>query len=212
MLKRLSDLSNRQVLGVLLLFTLLSSGYSLVINLTSEHANFAEWGESWLQNFSTEMFGALLTFVLLEIVIGNRQDKETLVRQLRSSSSEESKRAAEELWEHGWLSDGSLKKAYLRNANLQEVDLSDAFFQQADLAKAILIRAKIRNATLRDTDLREANLQEADLTLADLRGALLVSANLQGANLENAIFDESTTLPNGEKWTTTTDMSVFTSP
>lgn len=55
MFNRLSNLSNRAVLGILLGVAVLSSGASLVVNLTSAHFNFAEWVESWLQNFSTEM-------------------------------------------------------------------------------------------------------------------------------------------------------------
>ena len=116
---RLMNLSNRDVL--LILFVLFAGGslWSLGINLSKSDSDFAEWGESWLQNFSTEMFGAFLTFVLLTLVLGHRQEKERLVRRLRSKVPGEAQRAAEEMIAFGWFKDGTLQNADLIGACLQ---------------------------------------------------------------------------------------------
>ncbi|MBZ0300821.1 MAG: pentapeptide repeat-containing protein [Anaerolineae bacterium] len=192
---RLTNLSNRAVL--LILFILFAGGslWSLVINLTSPNANFAEWGESWLQNFSTEMFGAFLTFMLLTLVLGTRQEKERLIRQLRSQVNEAALQAAEELAARGWLADGSLKGANLRRANLQGAGLEYANLQGASLRGTNLQGTNLTWANLQGASLKRANLQGANLTWANLQGASLWDANLQGASLGAASFDEKTILP-----------------
>src|SRR5687767_15592769 len=106
-MKRLTDLSNRTVLGILIGVALMSGIGSLAVNVTSDHSNFAEWGESWLQNFSTEMVGALFTFWLIDRVIGGREkreeeeravqrEKERLKSELQSSVAEVAQRARSE--------------------------------------------------------------------------------------------------------------------
>jgi hypothetical protein len=200
---RLLNLSNREVLGILLFLFVGGSLWSLGINLTSNHANFADWGESWLQNFSTEMFGAFLTFILLELVVGGRQQREAeskaeyrlrrrLIIQMRSKDNAIALQGLEELLVHGWLADGSLQEADLRFANLQGADL--------------------RFANLQWADLRFANLQGANLHSASLRGTNLLSANLQGTDLTLVKFDETTILPDESHWTPDTDMYRFTQP
>ena len=97
MFNRLSNLSNRVVLGILLGVALASGGASLVVNIIYNVDTSPAWWVGWLQNFSTEMFGAFLTFVLLTLVLGNRQEKERLIRQMGSRVNEEAIRAVEEL-------------------------------------------------------------------------------------------------------------------
>jgi hypothetical protein len=150
MFNRLSNLSNRAVLGILLAIALASSGLSLVVNIVNNVDTSPAWWVSWLQNFSTEMFGAFLTFVLLTLVVGSRQEKERLIRQMRSKVNEEAVRAVEELRAHGWLTDGALQRADLRDTNLQGANL-----MYANLRGAILARA-----SLQETNLLSANLQE----------------------------------------------------
>jgi hypothetical protein len=177
-----SDLKNWQVLTIL--FVLFSGGslWSLGINLRSDHANFAEWGESWLQNFSTEMFGAFLTFMLLTLIVGTRQEKQRLIRQLGSRVNSLAQQAAEDLRAYGCITDGSLRGKGFQKAHLEE------------------------------TKLWEADLQDADFFGARLQRADLWAANLQGVNFEYAEFDEATNLPDGSHWTPDTDMSRFTDP
>jgi hypothetical protein len=68
-----------------------------------------------------------------------------------------------------------LGHALLRGANLEEVDLSEAHLQGAWLG--------------------DANLQGAWLYMTNLEGANLQGANLLYADLTDAIFDETTILP-----------------
>lgn len=199
--------SDRTVLGILMIVGIGSSVLSLLVTRGND------WRSSWLQNFSTEMFGALLTFYLLEKVVGTRSEKERLIRQLRSRDHQFGLLAVEELKERGWLRDGSLQESDLMGVNLHEADL--AF---ADLQESRLYRANLQKA-----DLLRAELQEADMAFADLKGANFWDANLKGTNLREAslrdlqnismaTFDELTTLPNGDKWSDGYDLTVFTDP
>jgi hypothetical protein len=152
-------------------------------------------------NLGTELIGALATYGLLELFIGGRERRETkkadLIAQMGSSVKDVAMVAAGELRRHGWLTDGSLRRANLWGANLQEAFLIEANLQQTFLA--------------------EANLQGALLTGANLQGACMWGANLQGAsllaaNLQGAYFNKDTTLPDGTKWTPDTDMARFRDP
>lgn len=61
---------NQIVLLVLILVAVGSSGASL-INNTEGYT--AEWRSGWFQNFSTEVFGAIMTFALFELLVGGRK-------------------------------------------------------------------------------------------------------------------------------------------
>ena len=102
--------------------------------------------------------------------------------------------------------------ADLRGANLEETDLANA-----DLKKAWLDGANLRGANLGDADLEEAwldgtNLRGANLSGVNLQGAFLYQANLLSADLTNAMFDETTVLPDGANWIPNTDITRFTDP
>jgi hypothetical protein len=128
------------------------------------------------------MFGAFLTFMLLTLVLGTRQEKERLSRQLGSRVNAVALQATEELRAHGWLEDGSLQGVVLDFANLQGAML------------------------------KMADLQKTWINHANLRGANLEGAYLQGAYLTNVSFDENTILPDGSKWSPDTDMGRYTNP
>lgn len=72
-----------------------------------------------------------------------------------------------------------------RNANLDFADLSYASLWGADLRGANLTEAKMRGVELRDPS---------------------------GESLDEALFDESTTLPNGVKYHQDIDLEMFTNP
>jgi hypothetical protein len=207
MSNRLSNLSNRAVLMILIIVALASSGLSLVVNIVNQVDTSPAWWVSWLQNFSTEMFGAFLTFILIELIVGGRekrrdeeratkQERERLVRQMSSSINEEAIRAVEELRARGWLEDGSLYGAYLSVANLRRANLAFAdlqavvliasFLQEAYLSGAKLQGGNLGHADLEAATMPSANLQRANLEHANLRKANLMQANLQDANLSHA--------------------------
>jgi uncharacterized protein YjbI with pentapeptide repeats len=242
MFNRLSNLSNRTVLLILIIVALASSGLSLVVNIVNQVDTSPAWWVSWLQNFSTEMFGAFLTFVLLTLIVGNRQEKERLIRQMRSSINEEAVRAVEELRARSWLTDGSLRSAVLEGANLQGAnlmyaDLRGAILTQANMENVNMLSANLQGVYLRNANLKKArlgdvkligsdmgnaNLQGAYLRYANMEGTRLVNADLRDANMEfanlqyvllgNTQFNEKTLLPDGSKWLSNRDIERFTDP
>lgn len=167
----------------------------------------------WL-NLGTELAGAVVTYVLLDLVLGTRQRKQALIAQLRSGLRNVAVAAAEELEREGWLYDGSLRGAVLAGANLEGADLRFADLAQAhlggaNLEAACLGAANLQEAFLVGAKLGGASLGFAELQDADLRGAKLEGAHLDGANLEGARVSlrqlacaksfESATLPDGTK-------------
>jgi hypothetical protein len=194
---RLMKLSNRAVLGVLMGVALLTSAGSLVVNLLMNQGTNPVWWEGWLRNFSAEIFGAFLTFLLIEVLAGGRrardaeqreaeEQKQRLIRQMGSKDKGVALQAVEELRGQNWLTDGSLHGAFLHGANLEGVDLRVADMQGVVLAVANPQEALLSGANLQGADLGQANLQGAVLTLASLQGGDLGGANLQGAYLRGA--------------------------
>lgn len=104
----------------------------------------------------------------------------------------------------------SMVGASFRHAQMMECVLIDANLSNANLRKAHL-----QGAVLVNTNLRCANLSEADLTGAKLFGVDLTGADLTGAQLHQVRWVDSsgenvTILPDGNRWTEYTDMSIFT--
>jgi len=206
-------LSDRAILLVLLIVGVATSGASLIVNVGSGRLS-DEWWEGWLQNFSTEMFGAFLGFWLLGMIVDRRRQREAkgeaqaalkqrLIREMRSKDNATALNAVEELDARGWLKDGSLQGVSLYGANLQG---------SRTLAFANLEKVKFWHADLRDTDMSYANLQMASLRGANLQGTNLGGVKLQGVQLIETVFDEETKLPDGTYWTPDTDMTRFTDP
>jgi hypothetical protein len=155
-------------------------------------------------NLGTELGGAVVTFILLDLIIGGKErreaearkarheeqqrqlkterEKEYLIQQLGSGINEVATRAAEELRVRGWLHDGSLQRARLNEANLRRADLRGADLRGAGLFRANLEGARLFKADLRGVHLVGANLQGAYLGQADLQGAHLAGANLHGVH------------------------------
>lgn len=191
---RVSDrLVNVAVLALLLGIGLGTSLHSFEVDLTARA--FATWWSGFWQNFSTEMYGAFLTFLLIEVLVGGRE-----------------KRADEELQEAIADDLRNLMRGYIQGqeiARLRAVETQERRQPTLDAMKA--------NDLLRGVNLSGAGLERADLSGADLRGADfrradLTGANFVGANLDGAQFDEATTLPDGSHWTPDTDMARFTNP
>lgn len=191
---------NGFVLGVLTGIFSLSLYQSFVLN----GGNSAEWGSGFWQNFSTEMMGAFVTFILFELVIEARrrreekqeaieEKKKNLIIQLRSQDNATAIAAVEQLKVNNWIEDGSLQSAILYEANLQGTSmtlanlrgayLSNVNLQDANLGHSNLEGTKLNNANLKRAELLVSNLQYADLEHTNLQRANLFSARLQNANL-----------------------------
>ncbi len=179
-------------------------------------------------NFGTGMGGTLLTFILIDLLIGGRekqeaeerakrrrkatyqrktrQDKDRLILQLGSRINEVARHAAEELRSRGWLQDGTLNQAKLNGANLAGADLRGASLQRARLFKANLQGAYLLKADLREAHLAGADLQGAHMGGANLLGAAMAGVNLQGAfqvsakQLALASRLKGATMPDGSRY------------
>jgi uncharacterized protein YjbI with pentapeptide repeats len=192
-----------------ILFTLFGAavGISFTSHFYSQGVDLLSWFDSFFQNFGTEMFGAFLTFWLIEMLRGSRREREQaereaqerkarLIRQMGSEVRDVAVPAVRELRAAGWLYDGSLEGvvlikanlqgAYLLGANLQRVHLIEANLERAALLGANLEGAHLQKANLQEAYLSGANLQEADLEKANLQGTRLSDANLQKAHLKEA--------------------------
>jgi hypothetical protein len=154
-------------------------------------------GMPWLWlNLGVELAGAVVTYILLDLVLGARERKEALIRSVASNARDVAVPAAAELRRQGWLTDGSLQGARLGHAdlagaNLEGAELRASNLQEAKLMGSNLERAGLEGANLRGAHLVEANLQAATLVDADLRHALMVGANLGGANLTRAKLQQA---------------------
>ena len=176
-----------------------------------------DWWGGFLQNFSTEMVGAFITYLLIERILGERRraeekteaedaEKRRLIIQLGSKDNASALTALTEIRTKELHKDGLLKGVELDGANLQD---------------ALLNQCRMQNSSLRN-----ANLASAKLNLAHLEGVNLVEANLRNADLLGAKFDSETILPDAKYifdldkiglvydkyWTTTTDMRRYTDP
>jgi uncharacterized protein YjbI with pentapeptide repeats len=205
---RFQNISNRDVLLILSGISLGTSLASAFGEAASGAPNWPEWMVGFFQNFSTEMFGGFITFLLIEVLIVSRKDRERVDREFNEKIEEkqrrvaeerqnlllrissrvngEAMRAAEELRARTWLDDGLLNGANLGGANLQDVHL----------AGAMLIGTQFHRANMQGCSLYRANLENAQLVGADLfdarlRGAILKGASMQGANLEESTATHS---------------------
>jgi uncharacterized protein YjbI with pentapeptide repeats len=181
-------------------WVLVGLGAGVVVSALLGALPICDYGQGLALNLATELAGALVTYILLQLVIGRREEEEVkkanLIAQMGSSVKDVAIAAAEELRRHGWLGDGSLRGAELygadlRGARLNWADLQGAFLsfanlQGADLVGANLQRVLLYEANLQGADLRRANLQEVSLTKANLQKAILAATGLQGAFLNEA--------------------------
>jgi hypothetical protein len=175
---------------VLLVLVLVAGASSLAGVLLGEQT----W-DALAVNLGTEMAGAVLTYALLELVVGGRQRRKAkerdLIVQFGSTVKDVAVAASEELRRYGWLYDGSLAGVKLENASLEGTDLFRASLggvnlSRADLSEALLTAANLSEADLYWANLTRANLTAADLYRANLGGATLAAADLREANLREA--------------------------
>jgi len=189
--RMMATIGNRTVFLILLGFAVGSLWRSFMLNsLPTE-----EWGSGFWQNFSTEMIGALVTFILFDQILGARQRAEVANRerntrqvekatQLRQAMSREQRQPvldemiALDLF-HG---------ATFVNINLDGADLEESNLENCQLKNVILSSANLEGATLTGSNLEQVNLVNANLSSADVSQAILRNAKLTNANLYNASF------------------------
>jgi hypothetical protein len=196
----------------------------------SDTANPMRWWVGWLQDVGTEMLGAAVTILLVELVIyqkrdeADRLDRERMRRrdqfadrlkfttrlEMRQKIIDRMKQ--QNLLARAWLYEVHLEGVDLSQAEMPEADLFEAQLFTANLSHANLQNAVLRRANLQAADLQDANLRETDLQDANLRGADLTGADLQDANLQGAKFNSQTILPDGSQWHPDQDLDCFVDP
>ncbi|GAB4512311.1 MAG: hypothetical protein OHK0046_11640 [Anaerolineae bacterium] len=181
----------RSVPAVLLVAALITSLASLFTHLGGTTPDFRDWGEGWLQNFSTEMFGAYLTYLLFEILLGEKERYErrregyvqAMTRFRLADDLRQQQAYFAEMVALDWLVDGDLSGMDLRQIHLRNADLTNTDFTGANLQGVDFTGAKIIGAVFRDADLRGAHF--SNLRWSITKG----SVNFKGAQLEGAVFD-----------------------
>jgi uncharacterized protein YjbI with pentapeptide repeats len=153
--------------------------------------------DALLPNIVTDLLGVALTVFIIDTMYRLRSDaerKKILIAKLGSKNNAVATEALHELDAQGWLSDGSLYRAFLLSCNLDGNS-----FTGADLRRVSFSFASLRDTTWFEADLQGAFLDHADLsnatfsmhavgphfTEADLTGATLTTANLSGAKVRH---------------------------
>lgn len=219
-----------RILGLTIAFGLAvvgcCSGYwSYVMSGT---ATPLRWWSNWLQDVGTEMLGAAVTILLVELVIYQKRDEASRVDQERMRRqdyfTQQLKQAhhpnrrqkilnrmrQQNLFENAWLYGINLQNMDLCQGNFSGADLFEADLRNSNLAEANLTDAILRKACIQGCSLRGAVLQGTDLTEANLAQADLYEATLEDVDLSQTIFDEKTRLPDGTYWESEYDLTLIT--
>jgi hypothetical protein len=181
------------------------------------------------------LIGIGIMVLIINEMYRRREEKRRWILQMGSPDNAVAIEAARQLRAKHWLFDGYLRGAILRGADLHMADLHSANLRYASLSETNLFGANLSGFDLRGADLREAKISQTDLSGADLRyadlsgavlseailsgaklsGAKLSGADLIGADLTNAsvtidqltqaTLDETTTMPDGSKYSPPTE-------
>lgn len=155
----------RTNLVVLLVLVTVAIATSLLSLLDNAGGWTAEWRSGWLQNFSTEMMGAIVTYGLFELLVGTRKEKAKLLREAASPDNATANKAINELRAAGWID--SLRGLDLRQANLGGADLTYANLQRVNLQQASLKGANLHGASLLHAVISEKTRFDSTTILPD---------------------------------------------
>jgi len=120
------------LIGILLLFLSVLIG---VAGYVHAHGDFdvSLFVADYYANISTELGSIAITIILVDQFVRRRDRKEHLKEQfeqallkLKSGANVLALEALEEMWVHGWLTDGSLRGEDLSRADLRGADLGHA--------------------------------------------------------------------------------------
>jgi hypothetical protein len=198
--------------------------------------NFARLFLDMWANWSAELASIVITVLVIDSLNRRRaiaEEKDDLILQMGSPDHAFALEAVRKLKARGWgfgdekslhrktLDGANLPGAKLERINLQHVlmvaaNLENAILYNANLQHARLQRANLQTANLAQVNLQQASLIEANLHNAyfentDLRGANMQDANLKGCvSFNQALFDSTTILPDGTRWSAGVDTARFT--
>jgi uncharacterized protein YjbI with pentapeptide repeats len=187
--RRRADINISWVLFLLVILTIVSG-------IASFFLSKFEWASAWLMNISSELIGAVITYILFELIIGraekrNEEERHKIESQLRlrtrllqSNSFEEKQLILDEINALGVMRGSNLMYSNLKGIFLSGVDMQDVDFSWSDLSGA-----NMSNANLEGANLSNANLKGAILIGANFKGAIFANAELQHATVVNGCFD-----------------------
>jgi uncharacterized protein YjbI with pentapeptide repeats len=185
LLKRIRDW---QVLLVLLLGALGASLLSYLLRATD-----TSWWEGFARNLSAELYGALITFLLLDGLVSGRRRLAARRRQQEREDEAAAfqERIAQELQRQlrGYVQGQTLSRLRATSTLEERELILNEMITNDLLHGAELFRGNLRGAELLGVNMEGANLQEADLL-----GVVMVGANLQRANLTHASMEEANLL------------------
>jgi uncharacterized protein YjbI with pentapeptide repeats len=201
-------ISNSNIIRIIVAVIFLAMGVSAVWFISTDFWLGGQW-KGYVINesqFGYFLLAALVSFGpnLAAIVIGviiidylseqrqTEQLKRQLIRQIASPHNEVANTAVIELAYHGWLFDGSMKKADLFRANLEKADLSNADLDGSEIISANLKNAVLVQANLSNTNMLNVKLNPSKLSLAKFNRAFLKTVNLEGADVSRADFRRAT--------------------
>lgn len=203
------------------LFIVTSLG-SVAINLTrvpSVGDEFSIWWENWLQQLSGELLGALVIYLLVEMVLrrwpGTAEGADEVVLPPKHDTRPGRPLSVAESLHQQAISDyvARLKQATTREArqvildqmkaqgvlpgaNLSNLDLKGANLYDCDLRGVSFESSNLENAymieaNLQGANLNQANLQNAELSWTNLKGAFLGAADLRGTWMLQANLEDA---------------------
>jgi hypothetical protein len=170
-------------MGVLLFLVVIAVSTSVFSAILNPDKVDKAWWSGWLQNLSAEMIGAVVTFLLFDMIVKAHQEriqkmereaqhKRHLVRKAGNIEKAIALDALNEMRERHWISG---ERSILQNEDFYNADWSGA-------------------------NLDTANLRSARLRHANLQGAFLVNAYLTNAILRDVTFNADTTLPDDTQY------------
>ncbi len=173
----------------LLLFLLAIPGLVLIYLQERSAENRLGPAMAIYSNLVWEFIGIAMTVLIIDRIYQSqetRQEKQTLLRQMRSQDDHIVFDTVERLRTQGWLADGTLSGQTLVGARFGSLNLSQADLSASNLREADLKAAQLYGADLEAADLNDANLQRGNLENARLTGTILAGVNLSAANLSGA--------------------------
>lgn len=185
---------------VVLVLVTISGVSSFISTAIDPNGITLSWISSWLQNLSVDMFGAIITFGLLVLVVEKRdkandekkrrleEQKQYRVRLTQCQTTEEKQDILNQMMSKDLLSDIDLAGFNLQNVKLREANLENANLRRVNLKGSVLIGANLQDAMLSNADLEDASLVNANMRKASLRSANLTGVNLTAANLQRAFL------------------------
>ena len=178
--------------------------------------------EDFYASVSAELIGIAITVLIIDSLYSRSarslEIKNQFISDLRSPDKKHVERTVEELRKRKWLTNGSLRKAYLCGANLSHLDLRGCDFGGAFLSGVNFSNSKMQYCILDSADMKSVDFQNTDLSnssirWADLSCSLVSNADFTNTELTGTLIGRDSvsqvrsfshaTMPNGqlfEKW------------